>query len=124
MGFVGPRGIHGGLGGGALEGRRFFKRGLDVGRDGDDVVRADEGDQRVELAVEGVEKLVGRGVDGGEFGEDFLRGFGGVDVLGDAGELGLVLVQVGVGDLEQAVERDVDHFVVEKLFGKVSAPSW
>ncbi len=38
--------------------------------------------------------------------------------LGDAGELGLVLVQVGVGDFEQAVEGDVDHLVVEELFAE------
>ena len=61
--------------------------------------------RRIEGVVEGAEELVGRGVDGGEFGEDLLRGLGGIDLFGDAGELGLVLMQVGEGDLEQVVER-------------------
>ncbi len=47
-----------------------------------------------------------------------LRGFGGVDFFGDAGELGLIFVEVGVGDLEEAVEGDVDHLVVEEFFAE------
>jgi hypothetical protein len=62
------------------------------------------------------EQLVGRGMDGiGEFGEDLLRGLGGIDLFGDAGELGLVAMQIVVADFKQVVERDVDHLVVAQL---------
>ena len=47
-----------------------------------------------------------------------VRSLGGVDFLGDAGELGLIFVQVGEGDLEQAVERDVHHLVVGELLAE------
>ena len=46
------------------------------------------------------------------------RGFGGVDFFGDAGELGLIFVEVVEGDLEEAVERDVDHLVVAEFFAE------
>ena len=82
------------------------------------MVGVDEGDEGVELVVEGVEELVGRGVDLGEVGEDLLGGLGGVDFVGYACELGLVFVQIGVGNFEQVVERDVDHFVVEELLAE------
>ncbi len=68
--------------------------------------------------MKGVEELVRGGMDGGELGEDFFRRFGGVDFLGDAGELGLIAMEVGVGDLEQVGERDVDHLVVAELVGE------
>ena len=68
--------------------------------------------------MEGVEQLAGRGVEGGELGEDLRGGLDGIDLFGDAGELGLVFAQVGVGDFEQVVERDVDHLVVEELLAE------
>ncbi len=51
-----------------------------------------------------------------QFGEDLLRGFGGVDFFGDAGELGLVFVEVVEGDAEETIEGDVDHLVVAEFF--------
>ena len=41
--------------------------------------------------------------------------FVGLEFFGDLGELLLILVQVGKADLEQLVERDVDHLVVLKF---------
>ena len=41
-----------------------------------------------------------------------LRCLGGIDLFGDAGELGLIFVEVVEADLEEVVERDVDHLVV------------
>ena len=73
---------------------------------------------RLEKVAGRSEELVGCGVDGGEFGEDLVGGLGGIELVGDAFELGLVFVEVGVGDLEQMVERDVDHLVVEELFAE------
>ena len=45
-----------------------------------------------------------------------LWGLGGVDLFRDAGELGLIFVEVVEGDLEEAVERSVDHLVVAEFF--------
>ena len=95
MGFKGAGRVHGGLRGGALEGRRFFERGLDRAGDGDDVVCIDEVDLGIEAGLKCCEQLVGRGMDGGELGEFLLRSFGGIDFFGDARELCLVFVQVG-----------------------------
>ncbi len=41
--------------------------------------------------------------------------FVGFDFLRDAFELGLVFMQIGVANLEQPVERSVDHLVVEQF---------
>ncbi len=47
-----------------------------------------------------------------------LRGLGGVDFFGDAGEFGLVFVKVVEGDGEEVVERNVDHLVVAEFFAE------
>jgi hypothetical protein len=63
------------------------------------VVRLDERDLGVELVVEGLQKFVRRGVDGGQLGELLLRRLGRVNQLGNPRKLGLVLVQVGVSTI-------------------------
>ena len=45
-----------------------------------------------------------------------MRGFGGVYFFGDAGELGLIFVEVVEGDPKEAIERNVDHLVVAEFF--------
>ena len=55
-------------------------------------------------------------MDGGELREDLRRCFRGVEFFGDAGELNLVGLHVDGVEGEQAVERCVDHLVVEQLF--------
>ena len=60
----------------------------------------------------------GAGMDGGQLGENLLGRFGGIDFFRDALELRLILVQIGVSDRQQLVERRVDHLVVEQLLRK------
>src|SRR5215469_5734221 len=95
-----------------------MKGGFDLGGDGDDVVRVDEGDEAREGVLKCGEEFVGCRMNGGQFSEDLLRSLCGVNLFSDASELGLIFVEVGVGDFEKAVERDVDHLVVAEFFGE------
>lgn len=52
---------------------------------------------------------------GGEIGEHLLRRLVRFEFLGDLGELRLIRAQVGHVDLDELVERNVDHLVVLQL---------
>ncbi len=113
--FKRARRVHGRLRGSTHERRCLFQHRLYVAGDGDDVVRADEGDLRVEAVVEGLQQLVGRRMHRCKLRELLLRRLGGIDLFGDAGELGLVLVEIIKTDLQQMVERDIDHFAIGEV---------
>ena len=114
--FKGAGGVHAGEGGGAHERRRFFDDGLDVGRNGDDVMRADEADQIVEGGAEGVEKLIGRGMILAQLFENLARIFVRIEFGGNLFEVFLIFPQVGPADFEQLAERHVYHLVILELF--------
>ena len=116
--FEGAGRIHAGGGGGAHEGRGLFKDGLDVGWDGDDVVRADEADEAVEGGAERIEQLVRGGMVSTEIGEHGARVLAGFELSGHFPELLLIFAQVGPADFEQLVERHVDHLVVLEFFAE------
>ncbi len=80
-------------------------------------------DQAVECGAEGVEQLTGRGMILAQFFEHGARIFVGLEFGGDLLEVLLVLAQIGPADLEQLVERQIDHLVVLRASSrKVSAP--
>ena len=62
--------------------------------------------------------MIGRGVVVRSFVQDLLRSLGRVDFSGGLFESLLVPAQVGHADLEQLVQRQVDHFFVQKFLAK------
>jgi hypothetical protein len=111
-----PRSIHRRESERAHEGGSFLDDRANLGRNGDDVLLLNETNQGIEGVAKGLQQVIGGGVVGGEFREYFVGRLRWVELLGDALEFGLVAVQVGLADLEQAVQGDVDHFIVEQFF--------
>ncbi len=81
----------------------------------DDVMLLDEVAQTAQDAAERLEQFGGGRMVVFQIVQDLLRGTLGIDLGGDFAELGLVAAQILVADFEQAVERDIDHFVVQQL---------
>ena len=71
-----------------------------------------------ESVLKRVEEFARGRMDCGEFGEHLLRRLCRVDLLRDAGKLSLVFMQIVEGDLEQPVERNIDHFIVVKFLAE------
>ena len=69
-------------------------------------------DQAVEGVAETLQQLIGLGVVLFKRSQHLLRRLRRIDQCRHPLQLRLVLVQVVVADLQQALERDVDHFVV------------
>ncbi len=101
VGLEGAGRVHGGLRGGAHEGRRLLQGGLDCAGDGDDVVCIDEGDEAGEGVLEGAEELVGARDGWWRVRRGLPLGcLGGIDLFGYALELGLIAVEIVKADLE------------------------
>ncbi len=115
VGLKRARGVHGGLGGGAHEGWSLFESGPHVGRNGDDVLLADEPDQTVEGVAEVRHQLAGRRVIFAEHKEHLLRCFAGINLVRQCVECRAVLMQIRVANLKQLIERRGHHVVIEQL---------
>ena len=97
--------------------------GAHAGRYGDDLFLLDEADQAAESIAEALQQSIGLGMVLLQHAQHLLGRLVGIDLRGDALQLSLVLVQVVVANLQQTVERDLDHVVVEQLLAVELGPS-
>ena len=119
LGFVGAGRVHGSGGEGAREGRRFLHDGRDGRWNGDDFVLLDELPQAAQSVAEGLQQLVGGRMVLAQIGQHGLRTAVGINLGGDFLELLLVAPQVGIADLEQAIQGNVHHLVVQQLLAEI-----
>ena len=107
--------IHGGEGGRAHEGRRFFDNGANVRRDGDDVVAADEADQASEGRSESRNQLIGSRMHAAELFKHGVGIFAGSSSLATCLKCCLIFTQIGPANFKQLVEGQIDHLVIMQL---------
>ena len=101
------------------KGRRFLDDGRDGRRDGDDLLLLDELPQAAQSIAEGLQQLVGGRVVLAEIGQHGFRAAMWIDLGGDLFELLLVAPQVRIADLEQAIQGNVHHLVVQQLLAEI-----
>ena len=110
-----PRRVHRRKGRRALKRRGLLQRRLHIAGNGNDVVRANKRDQRIECPMKRIQQIARRGMDHRQLGKNLLRRLGGINQLRHAGKLRLVPVQIVEGNRQQTVQRNVDHLVVGQL---------
>ena len=77
-------------------------------------MRANEGDLRVEAVMKCLQQFVRRRMHRRQLGQLLLRRLGRIDLLRHPRKLRLVLVQVVIANLQQAIQRNIDHLVIRK----------
>ena len=110
-----PGRVHRRRGQRAHEGRRLLHNRRHLRRDGHDLVLLDELAQPAQHVAKTLQQLAAGRMVQHRFVQDLLRGPRFVHLRGHALELLLIAPQVLPADLQQAVQRDLHHLVVEQL---------
>ena len=84
-----------------------------------DFLLLDELPQAAQSVAEGLQQLVGGRMVLSQIGQHLRRSAMGIDLGGHFLKLLLVAPQIGIADLEQAIERNIHHLVVQQLLAEI-----
>src|SRR5215831_4856559 len=118
-----PGRVHGGGGQGTRERWRFLHNGQHLRRKLDDMVLGQKILQSAQSIAKSLEQLVWRRMIFFQFLQNLLRRFVRIEFCCRIFECLLVQPQVRHADLKQAIERDINIFIVQKLLAEIVGPN-